>query len=57
MLGIRYVLTKRDRTLGIPVLARERPDESNHCNHYCGGRVDISKPSDQPVDAVRVVGP
>lgn len=32
MLGIRYVLIRRDRALGIPVLARERSNESNHCN-------------------------
>lgn len=57
MLRFRYVLARRDRALGIPVLARERSNESNHCNHTCRGRVDNSKPSAQPVDAGRVAGP
>lgn len=45
MLGISYILVRRDRALDIPVLAREISDESYHCNHNCRGRVGISKPS------------
>lgn len=53
MLGIRYVLVRRDRAVGTPVLARERSNESNHCNHNRGGRFDINKPSEQPAGRCR----
>lgn len=45
MPGIRYKLTRRDRTLGSLVLARKRANESTHATTtVVAGRISASRP-------------